>query len=579
MFEKDGNIHALRADYYPVLGQLMEEIDLAGTINGIVQPDDTQANVDAGTYVGLFIHHILGDVNIKMYRMDEFFKDKALPLLVPWKPDLSGVDISDDRAARVLDALWEANPQQVFGAVVNSAIAVHGLSTDTVHADTTSKSFHGAYDGDFEDETVPQVNLGYSKDHRPDLKQLVFGVGTTADGVPIIGEVANGNESDMTLNGRWVKNLRSIMQKEEEDEFLLYIADSSAVTTNNLRIRRQANIDIISRLPGRFQIEGDLKKKADDTDEWTYIGKLSDEKGAASYKVWDTSGEIDGQTYRFVVVHSDHKDKRKTKAVKRHLKKEFDLNSKLIQKLLKRRFACREDAYLEIERHNPSFSMDYHNIEWDIEERTEAVRRAKRGRPKKGDVRQFRTGYYLRGRLVVREDAVNNALERCGMFVLITTLMDAKKYPARLILEKYKGQGNVERIFRFLKNPAWVGAFCLKKEERLASLGYVLLMAAVIYTLWERRVRMALAAKDEKPIEGLNRQKTRKPTSYALQTVLSGILVLYVVKNMEITIWLSESLTDNQRRVVELSGFTADIYCGRWEMADKSRRKVLGGAK
>ena len=132
MFEKDGNIHALRADYYPILGQLMKELNLAEIINSIVQPDDTQVNVDAGTYVGLFIHHILGDVNIKMYRMDEFFKDKAIPLLIPWKPDLSVADINDDHAGRVLDALWEANPQQVFGAVVNSAIAVHGLSTDTV---------------------------------------------------------------------------------------------------------------------------------------------------------------------------------------------------------------------------------------------------------------------------------------------------------------------------------------------------------------------------------------------------------------------------------------------------------------
>ncbi len=174
------------------------------------------------------------------------------------------------------------------------------------------------------------------------------------------------------------------MQKEEEDKFLLYIADSSAVTTNNLRIRKEADIDIISRLPGRFGIEDELKKKAFNTDEWTPVGKLSQEKGAASYKVWDTNGVIDSQTYRFVVVHSDHKDKRKTKAVERSVKKEFDMNSKRIQKLLKRRFACMEDVYLEIERYNSYFPMDYHDIEWNIEERTEAVKRTKRGRAEEG---------------------------------------------------------------------------------------------------------------------------------------------------------------------------------------------------
>jgi len=186
-------------------------------------------------------------------------------------------------------------------------------------------------------------------------------------------------------------------------------------------------------------------------------------------------------------------------------------------------------------------------------------------------MRQFQNGYYLSGRLMTRTDIVNNALDRCGMFVLITTLMDTKKYPARLVLEKYKGQGNVERIFKFIKNPAWIGAFCLKKKERLAALGYVLMMAAVIYTLWERQVRMALTAKHEPPIEGLNRQKTTKPTSYALQTLLSGILILYIIQNEEITIWLSKPLTNNQQRVIELSGFTADIYCGQWKTTDKSR--------
>ena len=49
------------------------------------------------------------------------------------------------------------------------------------------------------------------------------------------------------------------------------------------------------------------------------------------------------------------------------------------------------------------------------------------------------------------------------MFVLITSLIDENVYPARFILEQYKGQYDVERIFRFIKNPAWVGSFCLKK--------------------------------------------------------------------------------------------------------------------
>lgn len=557
--ESARGIYALRADWYPILGQIMKKMDLASTINRIVQPDDTQANIDPGTYVALFIHHILGDVNIKMYRMEEFFMDKALPLLIPWNPDVNLSEINDDRAARVLDLLWKANPQHVFGAVVSSVISKYALTTNILHADTTSKSFEGAYEENGDDITAPQIELGFSKDHRPDLKQLIFGVGATGDGIPIIAEVANGNESDMTLNGRWVKNLRRMMQKEG-DEFLLYIADSSAVTTDNLRIRHDARIDFLSRLPGRFGIEEELKKKAIVADEWEDIGKLSEEKGAASYKLWNTTGAIDGYSYRFVVVHSDHMDERKLKSLRKKVQHEYEANDKRIQKLSKRRFACKEDANIESTKHLATNSLAYHDITWEVQERMEKVKSGKRGRPKKGEVPKFQTNYFLCGRLVVKNDAVNTMSEIGGMFVLITTLTDVKKYPGRSILEQYKGQGNVERIFRFIKNPAWVGAFCLKKNERLAALGYVLLIAAVVYTIWERCVRKALARDGEEPIEGLNRQKTKKPTSFALQIVLTGILVLYRRQYGEMVIWLSRPLTHNQKRVIELSGFTSNIY-------------------
>jgi hypothetical protein len=181
-----------RANYYPVLGQLMNEMDLAGMINRVIDIPDSQANIDVGTFVCIFIHHMLADVNVKMYKMDDFFTDKAIPLLVPWKPDLDINEINDDRAARVLDSIWEANPQKVFSAMVDAAIPLHSLETNEIHSDTTSKSFYGAYDNEIDAGDVPNITYGYPKYHRPDLKQIVFGIGTTLDGVPIVGEVASG---------------------------------------------------------------------------------------------------------------------------------------------------------------------------------------------------------------------------------------------------------------------------------------------------------------------------------------------------------------------------------------------------
>ena len=114
----------------------MNEMDLAGVINRAINIPDSQANIDVGTFVCLIIHHMLSDVNIKMYKMYDFFTDKAMPLLVPWKPDIDINEINDDRAARVLDSIWEANPQKVFSAVVDAAIPLHSLETNMIHSET-----------------------------------------------------------------------------------------------------------------------------------------------------------------------------------------------------------------------------------------------------------------------------------------------------------------------------------------------------------------------------------------------------------------------------------------------------------
>jgi len=552
-------LQPFRADYHPVLGQLMKEMGLSEVINDVVNVEDSQAKIDIGTFTCLILHNLLGDVNIRFFMMQSFFEDKALPLLVPWKPDINLAEINDDRAARVLDAIWKADPQKVFARVANRAIQIHELDTHIIHGDTTSKSFTGAFMDQNEEGRVPFITHGYNKDHRPDLKQLVFGVGTTADGIPVIGEISDGNDSDMTLNGRWIKSLRKILNKQEED-LLLYVADSALVTSNNLLLLDKYNIDFISRLPGRFGIEEKLKQQAYHKDNWDFIGKLSIEKKAALYHTCEIIEQINNNTYRFVIIKSDQKDKRKLKALDSKVKQERTKIMKILKKLGKRQFICEQDAKIEAEKFIKTHNILFHEITWLIDKKVERVKRNKRGRPKKDEIIPTQTSYYLRCELNINETYYEKNRELCGLFVIITSLMDIEKYPAKVILERYKGQGNVERIFKFIKNPSWIGSFCLKKPERLAALGYLLLIAGMVYTLWERRVRLALRNKNISPIEGLNRKKTRIPTAYALQKALSSILVLAQKVENNVQIWLPKPLKPNQRRIIELSGFTVDIY-------------------
>ena len=84
--------------------------------------------------------------------------------------------------------------------VVNSKL--FELDTTHVHHDTTSRTVYGDYDL-YREDTHDQpfiITFGFSKDHRPDLKQLVHSLLCVDAGIPIYSKCENGNESDKTIN-------------------------------------------------------------------------------------------------------------------------------------------------------------------------------------------------------------------------------------------------------------------------------------------------------------------------------------------------------------------------------------------
>jgi hypothetical protein len=88
-------------------------------------------------------------------------------------------------------------------------IDTSGVDTSRLHTDTTSIRFTGAYpDADGHGrggKPTPAIVRGHSKDHRPDLKQLVWSSTVSADGaVPICHRVADGNTNDDELHTRLV---------------------------------------------------------------------------------------------------------------------------------------------------------------------------------------------------------------------------------------------------------------------------------------------------------------------------------------------------------------------------------------
>jgi len=138
--------------------------------------------------------------------------------------------------------------------------------------------------------------------------------------------------------------------------------------------------------------------------------------------------------------------------------------------------------------------------------------------------------------------------------------MDDTTCPAATILAEYKEQHLPERMNSFLKSPIAIGAFCLKKPERIIALGYVLLMAAMLHTLLQRQVRKALETATEPPVQGLDQRLIRRPTTWAIFTILSAILIIAQRTGDTWHFRPARPLSNNRCRVLTLAGFGPEIY-------------------
>ena len=93
---------------------------------------------------------------------------------------------NDDRIGRHLDLLFAAPQAALVTDIVLQAIRAFHVDLSQFHQDTTTVTFAGNYAGSTPGGAAPHITFGYNKDHRPDLKQLLWSLVISADGaVPV----------------------------------------------------------------------------------------------------------------------------------------------------------------------------------------------------------------------------------------------------------------------------------------------------------------------------------------------------------------------------------------------------------
>jgi transposase len=137
--------------------------------------------------------------------------------------------------------------------------------------------------------------------------------------------------------------------------------------------------------------------------------------------------------------------------------------------------------------------------------------------------------YGLQGTLHERAEVIAHKKQEAGCFVLLTNVPTAGEmaHKAGEVLRAYKEQHGVEQNFAFLKDPVIVNSLFLKKPERIAALGLVLLLALLLWRLVERALRVHVETTGN-PLVGWDKKATQKPTAFMMMTKFAAVLVIKV---------------------------------------------------
>jgi len=432
------------------------------------------------------------------------------------RPGLRSDFFNDTRLGEALDALY-GKTERLQSAIVFAGLREFGIKVCRIHLDSTTVSVYGDYDSILEVEASlikrpPIPAFGYSKDHRPDLKQLLISMSMCDVGIPLYGRVQDGNVSDIEEFRHHLEKLAGMLDTLRD---IVLVADCKLCTDTTLAMAYELGFNIVTLMPETYALRSKLIDLACQESDLPIL--MTTKEGAVyrgkSFKIPVAIEKSDDQTetvfWRYVVIHSSQLEEQKLATRKREVVAERRKLNRELAKLSKTPFACQPDAEKAAHEFVASCKAYYHRIDFATEARQIPVS-AGRGR-RKAEPPSPAIMHFLNG-IISEIPRQERKFAPEGMFVLLTTISDRRELKDSQVLEAYKGQQVVEMGFHWLKGPLAVAPVFLKLPSRIDVLGFVYLISMFLYGLVQRDLRARLAARGGK-IMHAGGQRTDRPTT------------------------------------------------------------------
>lgn len=547
-------------DTLPLIKHYIEELGVYELLKKYVEKGRSQKEPAEG--LSLLIMNILSSGQ-PLYKVEEWlqayqdeFDELGKGALAFDKEVLA---FNDDRFARNLDKLYQADRGSLMAELSARAIEIHELETQIIHNDTTTVTFFGEYNENEEFDTI-QLKRGYNKDGHPDCKQIIFGLNITEDGhVPISYQIYDGNTSDNNTHQVNWNELREMIQEEQ----FIYVADSKLCTLETLNYLDSKGGQFISILPqNRHEVKAFHEKLRCGEVVWKNTLEVPNSRKRNETIIYLTHpGKSTREGYPILWVHSSAKAISDFHQRQKKVTASFEALKKLAGKLNRYHLKTTQEIEAAVLK-SLTKTEDY--FDYQIIEETQVIKKQKvRGKPGKNTKYEERTQTTCRLEYQLNQDALNQASLLDGIFPIVhnTTNLSEKE-----ILETYKKQSYLEKRHSTFKNVNQVAPVYLKKTTRIEAMLFLHFIALMVLSLMERNIRLGMAKQniEKLPIlpQGMN---TNTPTWANLKYFFHQVYALVITEGQKVLKITLKGLSELHQKVLRLLKVPLSAY----ELANK----------
>ena len=536
---------------HPIIHTFIQQLKLTEIIATYIQ-QDARLIMPVEQTLSVLIHNIL-TTPMPMYEIADWLApldEKSLGL------DSSQVaSIQDDRLGQALETFYNGRHKDVFFRLALRAIKMFELDCSQIHQDTTTVTFSGKYSG----WKAPEfLTHGINKDHRPDLKQLVLGMSTTADGsVPLVHQIYNGNQTDDRLHPNNHYALRQLLHRSD----FIYVADCKLATEHNLRKITACGGRFVTVMPRTWKEDALFRARVQQEKiTWTLLLSRKNNRKPDSKidRYYLAQGQYQAKGYSLLWIKSTQKTEQDSATRSHHLELALEelraVQARLNKYKLKTRYQIVQAVRQLLQRHPCQSWIDYQVHS----HRLSTTRHIKPGRPSSTQPGQKIWTPYFSLSFQVNEDALKKEALTDGVFPLINNIH--KDHKPKQILEIYKFQPFLEKRHSQLKTWQEIMPVLLKKSERVVALLHMHVIALMVASLIERKLRTAMKKQRIAPLPLYPEGKPCPyPTLFDIVRLFQG-LEKYEVEQDDQTIVFPAQLTALQKQVLQLLEVPVSLY-------------------